>query len=179
MSDYSEECADSLVSGQEYVDHEYNQYFDYTSDKSTDDSYRNRRSGPGGGKNAKFDDAGYNKIPRSTKGKNQNVFIEYYETSANPHVYIRDAISGATRSPYRTGTADEDLFFTVRLATGESRTRGGSNLFYDSPEQYERHFQVELPNEFKEAWREKARLAQIRYNQKADEAKKQKEILVK
>jgi hypothetical protein len=177
MSDYSEECAGSLASGQEYVDHEYNQYFDYTSDRSTDESYRNRRRG-GAGKNAKFEDVGYNKIPRSVKG-NPNAFIEYYETSSNPHVYIRDAISGASRSPYRTGTADEDLFFTVRLATGESRVRGGSNLFYDSPEQYERHFQVELSNDIKEAWREKSRLAQIRYTRKIDETQKTKEVVVK
>jgi len=177
MSDYSEECSGSIISGQEYVDHEYNQYFDYTSDKSTDESFRNRRNG--GGKSANFEDPGYNKIPVSLKGKNQNIFIEYYETSSNPHVYIRDAISGVSRSPYRTGTTDEDLFFTVRLATGKGRYNSGSNLFYDSPEQYERHFGIELSNNFKEKWREKSRLAKIRYTRKVDEAQKPTEIIVK
>ena len=53
------------------------------------------------------------------------------------------------------------MFFTVRLATGEGRVRGGSNLFYDNPEQYERHFNVELSDKLKEEWREKFRNAQL------------------
>jgi hypothetical protein len=162
MSTYSTNEEESYINGSlpdsdEHGYHDYNQYFDGTSERSTDESYRNRT----GGKSSKFDDKGFNRIRRSISGKNQNVFIEYYETSSNTQVFIRDAISGAIRAPFRTGTTDEDMFFTVRLATGEGRVRGGSNLFYDSPEQYERHFYVKLSDKVKDAWREKYHKAQL------------------
>lgn len=185
MSDYSEECAGSITSGQdtyspEYTDHEYNPYYDYTSDRSTDESYRpTRNGGGGGGKNNKFEDAGYNKVRRALSGKKNNVFVEFYETSSTPNMYIRDAISGAIRSPYRTGSPDEDLFFSVRLATGESRHGGGANLFYDNPEQYERHFQTSIPDSIKDRWREKVNMARIRHSIKIEESKKVREIIVK
>jgi hypothetical protein len=172
MSVYSvegDQYIDDSISGSDAPEyHEYNKYYDETSEKSIDNSFRQHKYGAKLA--AKFDDKGFNRIRRSSKGKNQNVFIDYYETSSNPNVYIRDAISGAVNAPYRTGTIDEDMFFSVRLATGEGRTRGGSNLFYDSPEQYERHFQVELSRELKEQWRVRAMKARERYTTKVAEA---------
>jgi hypothetical protein len=94
-------------------------------------------------------------------------------------MYIRDAISGSIRTPYRTGTTDEDLFFSVRLATGEGRTSGGSNLFYDSPEQYERHFHMRLPEDIKQRWKTRATEARARYADKLAESSKPKCIVVK
>jgi len=177
-SDEGETYIDDSIPGSDSPEyHEYNNYYDETSDKSIDNSFRRQKHGAKLA--AKFEDKGFNRISRSLKGKNQNVFVEYYETSSNPHVYIRDAISGAVRVPYRTGTIDEDLFFSVRLATGEGRTRGGSNLFYDSPEQYERHFQVELSRELKDKWRVRAMNAQTRYSAKVAEASTPKTIVIK
>ena len=171
MSVYSEEGDQYSIPGSDAPEyHEYNNYYDEVSEKSIDNSFRHQKHGAKVA--AKFEDKGYNRISRSFKGKNQNVFVEYYETSSNPHVYIRDALSGAVRAPYRTGTKDEDLFFSVRLATGESRHPGGSNLFYDSPEQYERHFKVELSREFKENWRVRAMEARALYAAKVAEASK-------
>ena len=178
MSVYSEE-------GDPYIDdsyrgsdapeyHEYNNYYDEVSEKSIDDSFRQHKNGAK--LSTKLEDKGYNRVQRTIDGK--RVFVEYYESSSNPHVYIRDAISGAVRSPYRTGTADEDLFFSVRFATGEGRTRGGSNLFYDSPEHYERHFHIELSRELKERWRTRATEARALYAAKVAEASKLKTIVV-
>jgi hypothetical protein len=164
MSVYSEEehpYVDGSVQGSvDYECHEYNNYFDYTSEKSAEDSFRQHKHVA---KGARFEDKGYNRVRRSFKGDKRNMFIEYYETSASPNVYIRDAISGAIRAPYRTGTANEDLFFSVRLATGETRANG-SNLYYDSPEQYERHFRIEVPESVKQTWRIRAMEARDRIN---------------
>ena len=180
MSVYSEEgemYIDDSDRGSDiqHVCHEYNNYYDEVSEKSIDDSFRQHKHGAKVA--AKFEDKGYNRISRISNGKPQ--FVEYYETSSNPYVYIRDAISGVIRSPYRTGTKDEYMFFSVRLATGEGRTRGGSNLFYDSPEQYERHFQIQLSHEFKENWRVRAMEARSLYAAKVAEASKPKTIVIK
>jgi hypothetical protein len=169
MSVYSEEGDQYSTPGSDAPEyHEYNNYYDEVSEKSIDNSFRHQKHGAKVA--AKFEDKGFNRIRRALKGKAQNEFIDYYETSSNPDVYIRDAISGAVRAPYRTGTIDEDMFFSVRLATGEGRTRGGSNLFYDSPEQYERHFHIELSRELKEQWRVRAMKARERYTTKVAEA---------
>lgn len=162
MSIYSEEedllFMDGSVQGTELNEYEYHNYYDYSSEKSAEDSLRHHKRSV---KGAKFEDKGYNRVRRSVKGDKRNMFVEYYETSASPNIYIRDAISGAIRAPYRTGTTDEYLFFSVRLATGETRANG-SNLFYDSPEQYERHFRVELTESVKQQWRIRAMEAQAR-----------------
>ena len=121
--------------------------------------------------NPKMEDEGYNFVYRTIEGK--KVKVEFYETSATPNMFIRDAISGH-RLPFKTGTADEDQFFSVRFATGETKRRDASNLFYDNPEQYERHFNTTVPRETKDAWLNKvmhakrARTAQL---QKAESAK--------
>jgi len=196
MSIYSEEEQGSLmsISESDYPEyHEYNQYYDYSSDKSADESYRNRRASGGGGtgKSNKFDDPGYNRFRKSFTPKQsdelnskelvkkQNMYVEYYETSGTPHVCIRDAISGAFCLPYRTGTADEDLFFTVRLANGFGRNRGGANLFYDSPEKFERHFGVVVSESQKEKWRNKSSIARAIQINKNAELLKQHTVVVK
>jgi hypothetical protein len=181
MSVYSEEGEgdiDESVRGSDTPEyHEYNNYYDEISEKSIDNSFRHQRNGAKF--TAKFEDRGYNRVRRSLKGEKQHVWIEYYETSPSPQMYIRDAISGSIRAPYRTGTPDEDLFFSVRLATGEGRTSGGSNLFYDSPEQYERHFHMKLPEDIKQRWQTRSMEARARYADKLAESSKPKGIVVK
>jgi hypothetical protein len=99
--------------------------------------------------NPNLGDDGYNCVVRLIDGK--PVKIEFFETSPTPNMYIRDAITGH-RLPFKTGTSDEDLFFSVRFATGETKRRDASNLFYDNPEQYERHFFTTVSPEIKDAW---------------------------
>jgi len=116
---------------------------------SEDYSYRNHTSKKVS-LDTKIDDPGYNCIRRVMNGR--PVKIAFYETSTTPNVYIRDAVSGVRCSPYRVGTVDEDLFFSVILATGETGRRNPSVLFYDNPEQYERHFYTEVSPTTKQAW---------------------------
>lgn len=116
---------------------------------------------------------GYHTIRRMINRKLQK--ISFYETTNTPNYHIRNAISGHTTS-YRVGTYDEDLFFSVLLCTGET----GQNaplLFYDTPEQYEQHFGISLPEDAKEQWRVKYYLAVDKLKRKAPKSESTK-ILV-
>lgn len=101
-------------------------------------------------------DRGYNKtmrlIPRNNLLKKSKV--EFYttgETGSN----IRDAQSGEYY-PNIVGTLDEELFFKVTLATGECKSKNGSNvLFYLSPQQYMSHFNTEVNNSIINKWTDK------------------------
>jgi hypothetical protein len=70
--------------------------------------------------------------------------------------YIRDATTGMYFA-HRVGSKDEDLFFKVRMATGECKNARGSNLFfYESPYDCIKHLSGEqISQEVIEAWLEK------------------------
>jgi hypothetical protein len=107
--------------------------------------------------NIKQSDRGYNKIWRNVV-KNDRVKrtkIDVYTTSGLGN-HIRDAETGEYY-PYVVGSADEDLFFSVILATGEFKSKNGSNtLFYLSPEKYMSHLHIKnLNNDIILRWREK------------------------
>jgi hypothetical protein len=108
----------------------------------------------------KLQDNGYHKIKRVINGKTCS--IELYN---NPNVYsgcIRDAITGIRNPQYALGTSDEDLFFKVKICTGEKGLRNENvNFFFDSPEQYERYTGSVVNPEVKETWRGKNLKAQI------------------
>jgi hypothetical protein len=110
--------------------------------------------------NVKSFDPGYayvyrNKTTVSTKLKNTK--IECY-TSGDSGMNIRNAETGSYYK-YKVGSKEEDLFFKVALATGELKTRNGSNvLFYDSPEQYEKHFMLNVKQELKDVWINKKKM---------------------
>ena len=103
--------------------------------------------------------------PNSTNKKYVNRFnpilqkktrVEFFST--NPNSLIKNAVSGTFQGMdgryFRAGTKDEDLFFSVILATGEL----GPNapvLFYDNPEQYERHFFTKVSQQIKDTWTQK------------------------
>jgi hypothetical protein len=105
-------------------------------------------------------DTGYgyvfrNKMTLSNKVKNSRV--DCY-TSGDSGVRIRNAETGQYYK-YKVGSKDEDLFFKIALATGELKTTNGSNvLFYDSPEQYEKHLMTEVDQEIKDRWVEKKKI---------------------
>ena len=80
--------------------------------------------------------------------------IECY-SSGGQGTRIRDAVTGEyTR--YLVGSANEDLFYTMRDATGRMTLRDDAgSFFYSSPEQYERNrFTTVSPAE-KDAWNRK------------------------
>ena len=86
--------------------------------------------------------------------------VAFFPTLMVPGAAIKNAISGTLQSSgqgahyFRVGTSDEDLFFSVVLATGELGQEP-MTLFYDSPEQYERHFFTKLSTEIKNSWLDK------------------------
>ena len=93
-------------------------------------------------------DKGYHKIKKGHMRKNT---IEFYCTSFKPDSLIRNAISGE-RYRWRVGkTLEESMFFSVILSTGELPD-GPFALYYDSPEQYEKHQSVSLSAEVKQKW---------------------------
>lgn len=80
------------------------------------------------------------------------VSITVFETNfSNTH-----AMNAITNTPYNAkfGSRDEDSLFSVIIATGETG-QTPLILFYDSPEQYERHFCVNLSPQTKQRWHKK------------------------
>lgn len=83
------------------------------------------------------------------KYKNINIF----NTSIQINSPIINAVTGFPCinddfQTYRVGSNNELLFFKVKFASGEGNTPG-MTLFYDSPEQYERHMMNTLPQKLK------------------------------
>ena len=86
----------------------------------------------------------------------KKVRVGFFETK--PNSIIKNAVTGtfqgANAQYFKSGTKQEDLFFSVMFATGEVGPTGVA-LFYDSPEQYERHFFIEVPQQIKDRWMQK------------------------
>jgi len=155
------------VSGVDPDEYNNNNFFDdaYTDEGSTIETGSYARNVRRELKEIKQADPGYNSVRRRVVGPDEKVRtmrIVFYETSSTPGMFLRNAMTGHRQEPYRTGTYDEDLFYSVCLATGETGRRESSMLFYDNPEQYERHFFTQVPREIKDAWANKARHARER-----------------
>jgi hypothetical protein len=78
------------------------------------------------------------------------VTIELYG-SGDSGTRIRNAVTGA-KTPYLVGSLNEDLFFKVIDACGNSGRQDSLILFYDTPEQYENHHFIMLDQKVKERW---------------------------
>ena len=85
------------------------------------------------------------------KGKNKQI-ITFYETNNNTP-YCMNAMTNWAYS-VKFGSRDEDRLFSVILATGETG-QTPPILFYDSPEEYERHFDTTVSKETKQRWHKK------------------------
>jgi hypothetical protein len=108
-------------------------------------------------KEARSMDKGHNVIYRCIPNKNGQMKmlpVNVY-TSGGTGSQIRDAESGEYYSNM-VGNADEDLFFKVVLATGECKSKNGSNtLFYLSPRHYMSHQNCQVSEEDVQRWQEK------------------------
>lgn len=108
--------------------------------------------------NIKKMDKGYYKINRKfgktwIDGKYyKNISVELY-VSGDTGNKIRNAVTGF-RSSSKVGSIEEDLYFKAKLVNGDVR-KGLGNLFYDSPEQYEKHQFCILDQSIKEQWYKK------------------------
>lgn len=104
-------------------------------------------------------DDGYHRIIRIHDGVKTKT--EAYSTSIMPGTMIRDAITGHKHQNYRVGSWHEDLFFKVNDTSGYVGN-GTYTLYYDSPEQFERHFKTNCSVATKKRWTDKFVLAQAR-----------------
>ena len=97
----------------------------------------------------------YHKIWRS------GVQIGVYSSGDTGYTKIRNAETGEITN-YYVGSGNEDLFYKVRVATGEIPS-GPITLFYNSPEHYEKHQLTDVSNDMKYIWKEKnkARLLKL------------------
>jgi len=113
----------------------------------------------------KKQDRGYAEISgykRKANGSLKKIKIDVY-TSGHIGNYIRNAETGEY-TKYLVGSQDEVLFYSVVWATGECKSKNGSNvLFYTSPEHYMRHLNRYLPISEINEWNERytARLKEI------------------
>ena len=95
-------------------------------------------------------DKGHYCTTRSIKGR--SVQIELYMSRHNVGSLIRNAVTGFKENNLRMGRVDEDAFFKVKLANGEFGQDCPGSLFYNSPEEYERHFYTTVSQPIKDKW---------------------------
>jgi len=130
---------------------------EYTDFNDQNDSYEEQREQRKLVEEAKKMDRGYNLIYRNftnKKGQLVRTPIGIY-TSGGTDSQIRDAETGAYYS-HLVGSADEDLYFKVILATGECKSKNGSStLFYSSPRHYMSHLNNEVSEDTLQLWEEK------------------------
>jgi hypothetical protein len=97
---------------------------------------------------AKKQDKGYEKKVKIIKDK--KIIIDTYHSNDTPGSTIRHAVTGVWLSA-RVGSIEENLYFKVRDNTGKD----SRSLYYDSPEEYERHMFLILSTDIKGKWTEK------------------------
>ena len=121
---------------------------------------------------ANNNDPGFHQVKRK-KNPRGHFILEYYETPRIMDSRIRNAVTGMLYSEdhpkckYLVGSLQEDLFFKACVSTGETELYHRDNLkntvllFYDSPEQFEKHQNLTLSQQVKEKWQEKNRLRRV------------------
>ena len=92
-------------------------------------------------------DPGYRCIGKKNK-------LEYFSTVSSPGTPIRNAITGVREYNLKVGNiVAESQFFKVHYAgNGITSVIGPDTLFYDNPEQYERHMNCSVKPAIKEKW---------------------------
>jgi hypothetical protein len=84
--------------------------------------------------------------------------IKFYDSSAIMGATIRYAQTGFYTPGHKVGSRDEELYFKVVNTTHPPTSKGTHapcHLYYESPEQWEKHFKVSCPDKIKNDWREK------------------------
>ena len=93
-------------------------------------------------------------------GNRKKTLVGYFTTSYIPGNKIVNAITGLRymdedpKYKYVVGSIQEDLLFKTMISTGENGNNP-SLLFYDSPEQFEKHQHMTLSQDIKEKWHKK------------------------
>ena len=109
------------------------------------------------------------KRKRNNNNKNENgsytftricndvhVKIQCFATKSTMGTKIKSATMGTYYDNMYVGKEDENMLFKVRVVNGETGSSAyGNDFYYDSPEEYERHLFVKVPQKIKEKWMEK------------------------
>tara|TARA_B100001094_G_C17537103_1_gene487370 strand:+ start:68 stop:472 length:405 start_codon:yes stop_codon:yes gene_type:complete len=106
-----------------------------------------------------------NNIPlniEKNKHKDNINKIEYYYQNVQGKRII-NALSGRIYN-YKVGSKDEYIFFRTVVAMHKDGITDGVKLFYDTPDDYERHWGVILDNEIKQRWKYKINKININSN---------------
>jgi len=84
--------------------------------------------------------------------------IEFYETPCVVGATIRNPITGVRMYGHKVGSRDEDLYFKVVFTAHPPTSKGTHtpcHLYYESPEQWEKHHSTRCPESVRDEWREK------------------------
>jgi hypothetical protein len=82
----------------------------------------------------------------------KKVKITIYTTKYTPGSPIRNAVYGDYQSKCFVGKNEEYTFFKVSLSCNLGKNPVSKHLYYDSPEQYEKHFKIKLDQVIKTKW---------------------------
>ena len=102
---------------------------------------------------AKLADKGFHRVYRkhADKNKKKKLKVEIYETLGGTGATIRNAVTGKFENGVRVGSNQTRLFFNIALCTGETGP-SPADLYYNTPEECERHFHCTLTPEVKMKW---------------------------
>ena len=115
------------------------------------------------------------------KVNNKSVPIYIYTTRYTPGSRIHNAVSGFSDKHFVVGKKkDEFSFFKVTFATGElGQDNYGTHLYYDSPEQYEKHFYTTIQDKrIKDAWWIRYRLNQKMIEKEFEDSNRQEYTVI-
>lgn len=138
------ELDDVTVSVESDDDTEIIQFKQYTQLKKSNDP---------GYKKYKFEltsENSPNEVEADLENRPRYFNVESYSTVRDPNARIRHSITGF-RTPHQVSSKEDDLYFSVVDTLSEN----GRKLYYNSPEEFERHFRMNLPQSVKDAWYEK------------------------
>lgn len=141
----------------EYSEYSYYSDTESFSDMSVSSNIRYKKNVLN---NMKIVDKGFHKFIKEVDGK--LLKIGFYETNITPGSLIRSAVTGNRYEKFYVGSYIEDLFFKVCNTTIETGKRVPIFMFFDSPEQFEKHFRCTVNDESKKKWRIKNSIAMIR-----------------
>jgi hypothetical protein len=105
---------------------------------------------------AQKEDKGFYQLKQRSSYNGKNLTIPVY-ASGQTGSTIRNAITGERSYNLKVGSYAEDLFFSSLVSSGHSSLvklgrRDPIVLFFDNPEQYERHMHTKVSNEVKSHW---------------------------
>jgi hypothetical protein len=154
---------------EEYLPDDANDYFDLSDvsieeTSSIDTELRDRRKMNEIHKRMDKDYYSYKRQAFSEDGMRMEK-VQLYSSPLLTSGPIRNAVTGI-RMEHRVGSKYEDLYFRVMDVHSNNHTPINDlprKLFYDNPEQCERHLQITVPNEVKETWAQKNLRARALY----------------